>query len=241
MKIAVLTTQTLHHAKFVQDMAASHPDMLCVMETTSVTAPFDTAHPFEKARDAYETELFFNGREKKVSDLAESVFVTTINDPEAQDTLEKFSPDLLIDFGTRKVGKNLIGRFDGKILNLHGGDPEQYRGLDTHLWAIYHNDFDNLVTTLHYMNTALDDGAIVAKTKLDVSGIADLARLRAVNTQACIDMCLDAVKSLQDKGAIPGKKQTDVGRYYSFMPTVLKEVCVHKFRKHQSSAKREAA
>ena len=74
-----------------------------------------------------------------------------------------------------------------KIFNLHGGDPQRYRGLDTHLWAIYHKDFGGLVTTLHIL-PKLDDGDIVSMGTLPVSKDMPLYALRKVNTEVCVNL-----------------------------------------------------
>ena len=59
----------------------------------------------------------------------------------------------------------MISIFENKIFNLHGGDPEKYRGLDSHYWSIYHNDFKSLITTLHKVRPILDTGEIVLQGK----------------------------------------------------------------------------
>ena len=48
-------------------------------------------------------------------------------------------------------------------INLHGGDPEKYRGLDSHLWSIYHEDWASLVSTLHVVSKDLDAGDSIEK------------------------------------------------------------------------------
>ena len=112
---------------------------------------------------------------------------------------------------------------------MHGGDPETYRGLDSHLWAIYHNDWTNIITTLHILNEHLDDGEIILKKSLDISKLTDLSQLRALNTSACLELTISALNSYKKTGFFLKNKQKNKGRYYSFMPACLKEVCAKKF------------
>jgi len=56
-----------------------------------------------------------------------------------------FAPDALISFGTGRVGEALLNIRPDRFVTLHAGDPEQYRGLDTRFWAIYHGDFKALM------------------------------------------------------------------------------------------------
>lgn len=229
MKLAILTTQTVHHAKYVSDLLPHAEEIFCILETTSVKAPFDTHHPYEDRRDAHEKEIFFGGSERRIVDLTDSVAVDNINDGAAVMALEKFSPDLVIDFGTRKVGAELIEPFSDRIYNLHGGNPEEYRGLDSHLWAIYHGDYGNIATCLHRMNGALDDGDIIYTRPVDLSAVERIEELRAANTRLCVDMSVDLIHAWQGDVSLPGRGQYKAGRYYSFMPTVLKDICVKKF------------
>ncbi len=115
-------------------------------------------------------------------------------------------------------------------MNLHGGDPEEYRGLDTHLWAIYHNDFGGPVTTLHTVAAVLDAGDICLQDVVAVKPIMPLHQLRAANTDTCIRLARSALASFADLGTLPARKQIRRGRYYSFMPSPLKEVCRRNFR-----------
>ena len=114
-------------------------------------------------------------------------------------------------------------------LNLHGGAPEYYRGLDSHLWAIYHNDFKNLITTLHYVEPTLDTGKIVFEEKLRITKDTPMERLRIVNTEACINMSALAISTLIENSNLPSRIQSQAGRYYSFMPSTLKEICLLKY------------
>ena len=134
------------------------------------------------------------------------------------------SPDIIIVFGTSRLRKGVIDVLPNAIYNLHGGDPQHYRGLDSHLWAIYHRDFDGLETTLHQLNGELDDGAIVAKRSLQITKGMKLHELRSANTEACVELVTDALHFYSKTGRIDSCTQKKKGRYYSFMPAVLKEV-----------------
>lgn len=232
-RLAILTTETLHHAHFVHEMAKTHPDLLCVLEQTSLKAPFDTVHPFEADREVYEADYFFGGVRKETVDFVSTSTFDVINDPAAIALLRDYEPDVVISFGTRKIGRAMMAACRERIINLHGGDPEEYRGLDSHLWAIYHNDFDGLVTALHVLNENLDDGHVIGRQKLDTGRIADIHQLRALNTEACVRLCQDALTQFQHDGAIASVPQIRKGRYYSFMPAVLKQICVDKFRRYK--------
>jgi hypothetical protein len=66
MRLVILTTDALHHARFVQRISTHFPISRVFEETTGVPAPFETAHPFENLRDEYECEVWFSGHNVSV-------------------------------------------------------------------------------------------------------------------------------------------------------------------------------
>ena len=228
MRVALLTTDTSHHAYFAWKLAERFPLAATVLETDPIVPPFEVAHPFEGRRDVYEREHLagFTGPLAELAQVHETSRVA-----EAEGFLRALSPDAAIVFGTRIVPPNVTA-IPGVCLNLHGGNPEQYRGLDTHLWAIYHGDFPNLVTTLHFADEGLDTGAIVAQTGVPLHREMELHELGVANTQACVELTGLALAALEAHGRVPARPQLQRGRYYSFMPAVLKERCVERFALH---------
>jgi methionyl-tRNA formyltransferase len=233
MKSVLLTTETAHHLYFARRVGETFPWRGIIIETGHPTAPFETRHPFEDERDAYERDVLLAGDRSTLKDVAETIAVERINEAGAVAAVRRFGADVGIVFGTRKLGSGIIDMFRGGLLNLHGGNPEEYRGLDTHLWTIYHEDFPNLVTALHKVDQELDTGDIVEMRELPLETGMGLAQLRSVNTGVCVSLVLAALDSLQ-RGRLMSRRQSRRGRYYSFMPSVLKEACVAKFRKRVS-------
>ncbi len=230
MKWIILTTETVHHAYFVSEVSKRFPVAAVVIEQNVLKAPFETAHPMEPLRDTYESEVFFGGKTPTINDLTPTHNFPSINDAAVRSLISDIAPDVIVVFGTGKVGRELIGLKPKTILNLHGGDPQEYRGLDSHLWAIYHGDFGGLVTTLHHLNENLDDGDIVLNRPLQVKKGMELHQLRRSNTEVCVQMTLTALEEFKRTGTFVSSPQAKRGRYYSFMPTPLKEVCRKKFK-----------
>ena len=223
MRLVILTTQTTHHAFFVREMRSRCDVVGCVLETTGVEAPFETGHEYLNEQERYEVSKFFAGKECQIDDQGSFVSVTDVNDSSAVEAVQEWQPDMTVAFGVRRLKSETIKGFPGILLNLHGGDPEKYRGLDTHLWAIYHSDFDSLVTSLHVLAPRLDTGDIVRQGRIPLRKDMPLHELRAANTEVCIDLVEDAVDMLKSQGELTITKQGDIGRYYSFMPSALKD------------------
>jgi hypothetical protein len=216
VRIAALTTDTTHHRYWAWRLAEAGLLGAVVLERRRVVAPFATHHAFEDERDAFEHETLVVGI-PGWGDLAPVLEVDA-----ADDAAGRIDADLIVSFGTGRIGPAAVAAWAGRLLNLHGGDPEEYRGLDTHLWAVYHGDFDAIVTALHEVDDDLDTGAILARAPVPLP--ADLYALRAANTMVCVELTLAAARKRPP--AIPQRRR---GRYYSFMPAVLKDVCVRRW------------
>lgn len=235
MRIVIITTETLHHAYFLREIAAQFDVERVLIETASLKPPFETAHPFEELREDYEREEIFGGSDALVSDYAECVYFENCNQPDAVKFLQDSAPDAIVVFGAGRIRSDVINVCPDAIVNLHGGDPERYRGLDSHLWAAYHNDFNGFVTSLHRLNAELDDGDIILKGDIKLFANMKIHQLRKANTDVCIDISLAALKQFYSYGAFEGFPQKKKGRYYSFMPAPLKEIAARNFNRRMES------
>ena len=127
---------------------------------------------------------------KKPTFKGKTFKVDNINNLKVIDILKKNKVKYLIVFGTKKITSNILKLYKDKIFNLHGGNPEEYRGLDSHYWSIYYNDFNNLVSCIHILNKKLDDGKIIFKAKLKIPKKTKIHQLREINTKICINISL---------------------------------------------------
>jgi len=232
MKIVVLTTETLHHAFFLKYLADAFPVAATFVETEHLRPPFETHHPFEVLMEEYEAQKWFGGNQPRLSDFAETSEFSSVNDAAAVATMADLNPDVVVVFGTGKLRPAIISTCPEGMINLHGGDPERHRGLDTHLWTVYHNDFSGLITTLHRVNEALDDGDIILQSSLELYPNMGIHMIRSVNTEACLKMTMSALDMYKRFGSFITRKQLAKGRYYSFIPAELKEICKRKFEKY---------
>jgi hypothetical protein len=226
MRLGVLTTDTTHHTWWVWKLAEAGVLAAVVLEERVLSAAFETHDPFEDDRDAYEREVLLAGCPSRIDGFAPTLRTDTANEGLTVDAVADC--DLVVVFGTGLIGEGTIRALDGRLLNLHGGDPERYRGLDTHLWAIYHRDFAGLVTALHEVAPLVDTGAVVSTAPIPLSSGMHLSELRARNSEVCLELTLAAAAN---PGA-PRTAQRETGRYYSFMPSALKKVCVGHFAEH---------
>ena len=229
MKIAILTTDTTHHLYYVWKLAQRYELGAVFLETKALTPPFETGHPFEDLREEYERDVLLEGCASTFDDIVETHRFETVNSDGSISMLKRVAPHVILVFGTGKLLPAVFNSAGIACLNLHGGNPEEYRGLDSHLWAIYHNDFNNIKTSIHVIDGDLDTGDLVGQQELPVGKGNGLHELRSINTKACVSLTLNALNRIDSGDPLGGRKQSKRGRYYSFMPSVLKNVCVRNF------------
>ena len=234
-RVGILTTDTSHHTRFVQAIAKKWNVVKVFEEKRQISATFETNHDFEKQRDAYELDTWFGGKPTGLRDVADVSTFSDLNDPACVAEIRAAECDTLIVFGTGKLTQDIVNLAPDRVVNLHGADPEHYRGLDTHLWAIYHGDFRGLVTTLHKVSAMLERGGVVMKMPIPLHSGMKLYELRKANTDICIELANRGLEMLANYGQYISQPQLYIGRHYSFMPAVLKDRCMTKFEEYTAS------
>ena len=184
---------------------------------------------YENDEIAFEELNFFKEVSSDLSELR-TVDTSNINLAENLELLRRLKPDLGVVFGTRKIDASIIACFKDGLLNVHRGIAEQYRGLDSDLWAIYHADYSNIGVTIHLVANQLDTGAIVRQQRLTLKKDMKIWQLRYYTTVIATDLMCSAVSDYLEKRLV-SREQESLGRYYSFMPLCLKEICSKKFNK----------
>jgi len=232
VKVIVLTTETPHHLYFVKEVSSIFNIIGIGVESKSLKPPFKTHHTFEDERDHYEVKKLLDEKKVNFEDFCETKAFNDINDRGCVQFIENLKPDVIITFGTGLIKNPLINLCPNGFINLHGGDPEYYRGLDTNMWAIYNQEFEKLIVTLHRLNSKLDDGEIIERAQISLDKNSRIIKLRSENTKICVKLTLSALSSFNQLGSFTSKPQKRKGLYFSFMPSDLKEVCINNFEQH---------
>ena len=86
--------------------------------------------------------------------------VESINDPTVIDVLKQTQPELVVVLGTSILKEPVLAAVRW-FVNLHVGITPLYRGSHGQFWAVLNRDFDNIGTTLHFVDKGIDTGAIL--------------------------------------------------------------------------------
>jgi len=230
MKIIILTTKTEHHNYFINNLKIFKSELFLIYETKKKKKKFYKNQKLYKKSNKFE-KIYFknlcllkNIKKKNFKD---------INLPSCIDYIKKINPHLIIVFGTGPIKYFFLKKIrSSKIVNLHGGNPEYYRGLDSIFWTIYHKDFKNLYTTLHFVKKTLDTGNIIEKIKIPLDKKKTLINLQAVNTENCIKLANKYINKIYFNRRLKICKQRFLGRYYSNIPDDLINICDENLKEY---------
>lgn len=231
MKIIVLSTDTPHHIYFINRILSHYKIEAVFFETDRASFPYDTSSPYAKEEEAYEEENFFKKISSKIPASLPVQSVQNVNGAEFLRAASAYNADMALVFGCGKIMPRTISLFDKGMINVHRGIVPYYRGLDSDLWAIYHDDFANIGTTLHYVEKELDTGDIVKSGRADLAANDRIYCLRYKTTVMAADMMIEAISEIM-AGSEKRTRQMRKGCYYSAMPSVLKPVCQSKFERY---------
>ncbi len=231
MKIVILNQGKNHHKYLISKLSEHFQISLIIVEKNQLKPDFDTYHSYENQQDSYEKEVLLKNTDIKLNDISRTIESENINDEVVVSSMNKVNPDIVLTVGTGLIKSSLIKICPSGFINLHGGDPEYYRGLDSFLWAIYHKDFSRLKVTLHRLNNKLDDGEIIEQEKIPLNKKTKIFKLRTENIKICLDIVTKSISFYEKNGEFVSYSQKKKGRYYSFMPGVLKEISVKNFNK----------
>lgn len=147
--------------------------------------------------------------------------------------IKESKADTALVFGTGLIKPSLIELFDDRIINIHRGIAQEYRGLDSDLWALYHEDYNNLGVTIHRVTHELDKGEISYQKCLNLDEVDEIFHLRYHTTLIAYDLVLETLRDIS-LGTVNFIPQVKFGRYYSFMPLDLKRIAEKKFIKFKN-------
>tara|TARA_B100000287_G_C20623748_1_gene776945 strand:- start:974 stop:1687 length:714 start_codon:yes stop_codon:yes gene_type:complete len=231
IKIALLSSDTLHHRFFINMMKKDNlPLDLVIFEKKQFIPKFEVSPFYEQEEAAFEKKEF-----NKIIDInkidCKNFYIEDINDHQTIDLLEKKNINYGVVFGTGLIRKHLIDYFHNNLINIHRGIAEEYRGLDSDLWAIYHEDYKNLGVTIHQVDQELDTGKISYCETLKIDNTMKIFHLRFYTTILAYNLMKKTILDFMN-GNAKFFNQEKIGRYYSAMPIQLKKETDLKFQKY---------
>ncbi len=160
-----------------------------------------------------EAQFFFGDQEPKLDRQDLAVAVPHINHPDVVALADKLKPDVIAVFGTSLIKGALLEKGRLGIVNLHGGLSPHYRGADCTFWALHNGEPEQVGCTLHFIDTGIDTGHLIAHVSPEVKEDDDELTLfwRAVRDSA--EVYAELLDRLE-RGEQFGQDQIEKGRLY---------------------------
>lgn len=97
--------------------------------------------------------------------------VTSVNDKDCLDALQRLNPDVVIVNGTRIISPQILNSIPAKFINTHAGITPKYRGVHGGYWALVNNDKENCGVTIHFVDAGIDTGEIIYQKMINITPV----------------------------------------------------------------------
>jgi phosphoribosylglycinamide formyltransferase-1 len=95
------------------------------------------------------------------------------------EALAPFAPDWIALAGFMRIlGPQVLGRWAGRVVNIHPADTRQHQGLHGYAWA-WERGLAQTRITVHLVDAGLDTGPILAQRAVDLRGAGSLEEVEA--------------------------------------------------------------
>lgn len=172
-------------------------------------------HHFEE-RDKAETKFFSNVDVDALLNSTPHISVSKedLNGSRTIAFLEEIQPDYLFSYGVHLISDTIIGLFDNRCFNLHGGLSPWYKGTITLFWPFYNLCPNWAGMTIHKLTSRLDAGEILHHS---VPVLLHGDKMHEVACKATVQVSADLCRILDmvDKGhELTFQKQKSNGKLW---------------------------
>lgn len=92
-----------------------------------------------------------------------------VNSQRVQDYLKERSPDNIFVFGSSLLKPATFEIAQEGTINLHTGLVQAFRGVDSSFWAIYEEKPEGIGSTIHFIDSSIDAGGLIAQGRPSLS------------------------------------------------------------------------
>ena len=222
MNVLLIGTDTLHRRFIINSLIDKGVKLnTCIFQTTSYKPSFNT-NPFWAKFEKSELLKRFNNKTRlDLRRVKKIIKIKNLSSITKECKKEISKANFVIISGADLIKGQLFKMLRPKALNVHMGIAEKYRGLDSNLWAFYHHDYKSIGVTLHKLDRRLDTGQVFKSQSLTINKKTKIWLLRYLESDLAVKLLKMALNSFGKKKLIL-RRQKKIGRYYSFMPTVIK-------------------
>jgi len=174
-KLLVITGNQLTHKYFLNQLGSQFELSAVIIENVQYPDP-----PFNSDEERKTWDEFFLIRDKTEKSLLQvyennlfqkhpkifNIKKGCLNSDKTLQLIQKLNPTKIIIFGTSLLGSKYLKLYPDRILNLHVGLSQYYRGSSCNFWPIYDLKPQFLGATVHFLGKGIDDGNIVIQNTI---------------------------------------------------------------------------
>jgi len=237
--VLILSTEANHHLYFINKMFEQFDIVGVVYERRRLAEDYPTG-PFFVNEEACSEDKFFDVSIGGVSgELPESLMkrmieVHSVNQPGMAAYIQALEPDVGITYGVGPVDPVIFSIPRWGTINVHLGISEEHRGLDSALWAVYCQQFDQIGVTIHHVDEGLNTGDILAQERVSIEPSDEIYQLRYKLAIVATRLMKSVLSEFaQAGGMVQGKPQKQRGSYYSAIPLDEKYQAFKNFHQYK--------
>jgi folate-dependent phosphoribosylglycinamide formyltransferase PurN len=153
---------------------------------------------------------------------------TSVNTPPVQDLIRKLKPDAVVVSGTSLLNESLLSSVgETPIINIHCGITPRYRGNHGAYWAVVNGDWENIGTTIHFIDAGVDTGEIISQAAIDVEPLDTPQFLAMKQYRVGIPLMVDAVSRIR-QGTLSTMGRPDLDSRIHSSPTLTSYITYRK-------------
>lgn len=143
---------------------------------------------------------------------AGTLAVDSINDPTVTKAVVAASPDICVITCTTILSQATIERIGINIINIHGGHLPHYRGCHCFFFALSAGNFDQIGSTIHFVDSGIDTGDIIEVARPAISNADNAESLYCKAERLAAHRLLYWLERLEEGIPLPRQPQSFRGR-----------------------------
>jgi len=142
-----------------------------------------------------------------------NLIVDWINRDEVVELMTETAPDITVIICTSILSRRTLAA-TGTTINVHGGFLPWYRGNHCFFFALYDRAFDRIGSTIHFVDSGVDTGDIIAQVRPPLFPDDTAEKLYCRAEKTAIHQLVDLLDGLRAGQPLPRTPQPPVGRQY---------------------------
>jgi methionyl-tRNA formyltransferase len=139
-----------------------------------------------------------------------------INDEAFVKSLQQFDLDLIVSVAAPQIFKErLLGLPRKGCINIHNAKLPKYRGMLPNFWQMYHGE-KVVGTTIHRLNSKLDDGEILLQRETPILRGESLEALIVRTKRFGASLMIEAIQAISEDLLQPLPNDSKQATYFSF-------------------------